>query len=68
MRALVTGATGFLGNCLTLEPRRRGWEIDLSKSSAHLEYPRQVELKSGLVEYLTAAGAGTTRPVWWNRR
>lgn len=27
MRALVTGATGFIGNLLVLELRRRGWDV-----------------------------------------
>jgi nucleoside-diphosphate-sugar epimerase len=27
MRALVTGATGFIGNYLVLELRRRGWDV-----------------------------------------
>jgi UDP-glucose 4-epimerase len=40
MRALVTGATGFIGNYLVLELRRRGWNVLCMLRSAPRAAPR----------------------------
>jgi UDP-glucose 4-epimerase len=47
MRALVTGATGFIGNYLVLELRRRGWNVVCMTR-------RPVETKDADIQYVQA--------------
>jgi nucleoside-diphosphate-sugar epimerase len=44
------------------------FEVDLSKSAVELGYTPQVDLESGLAEYIDAARSGTPAPTWWTRR
>jgi UDP-glucose 4-epimerase len=66
--SLTPGSTSEARASMLPDPQDRfRWEIDLSRSAAGMGYTPQVELESGLAEYIEASRAGTTPPTWWRR-